>query len=221
MSIRHLMRERRVEIIDGRRFLVYEPTCTTIVKILYLFSQELLILRKEFLTGPALETETWCSVGSRLFNSKPMQATEVLATCCELWEGAPGEIESVMRSRTPESDSGLMIRERLSESVLTLCDVNTIVGLMSWDHIDARIIADGGGDDDADVLDDEVPSGLEIVVTCVASRFGQDPRVVMHWPYEMVTTLYEQLLPATEEHEEARRIQADRLREFGVHGKVR
>lgn len=189
-----LMDGRTVVTHGGRRFVCRAPSCRTVILALSHFSLQILGARLTFRKNPAafaglsaqmraglvlreIPAESWPAVG------------QVLESCCELYGGAPGEIEELLAA-----EGGRTLASELIAGVAALCDVGRLVEACELDkrveelESDEELPEATAGDDG--------PLPMEIIVTRIAERFGQAPHQVMEWPYVEVIDLCESILPA-------------------------
>ena len=200
--------QRRVIVHGGRRCVVSAPTVQTVLTAVRVFAQEIVLLRREFLKSEHLPAETWIDVCARMLLAKSRAAADVLSTCCSLWEGAPGELEEL-------AAADAVLREKLGRAVVSLCDPSTIIARLSWEAIDAAV--SGAPVEPEEDEPDDGPSAIEILVVTVAQAFHQPPASVMDWPYQMVTDLFETILPACNSSQKVDETSKAKLAEYGVH----
>lgn len=199
--------ERRVVVHAGRRFVVTAPTVQTVLTAVRVFASEMVVLRKEYLKEP-LTPDVWIEVSAKMLTAKGKAASEVLGTCCALWQGAPGDLEEL-------AGADISLRDALARAMLSICDPAAIMANMSWDDIDDAISGTPAEPEAAPA--DDGPTALDILVTTVALAFHQPPGAVMGWPYEAVTALFDSIIPACHAREREAPAQSAKLAEYGVH----
>lgn len=154
--------ERAAVVKDGgRRFICRPPTAETVLRVESLYSREIESIEEVFAETGTLGSDP---VNELLgfFTADLRRLAMTLKTCVSLWGGAPGETEEAITKSARLASS-------LCTAVLGLCDVRRIAE--SRERVKAT--------DDHDLM------GPTDTLVLLAETFGQDPRTVLTWPYEM------------------------------------
>jgi len=191
--LRDFLRERRIVLIAGLRFVCRKPTVETIATLLSLYGGEVLGCRLAFKTAPGLFASDPVATTMLHFGDAERTAA-VLATCVDLVGDhriRAGELEH----RLIEEPA---IAMKLIEAILEICDAERIIAGMDLDKILDMM---GSLKPEPEVEESDAPpkpqvSAIEIVCAGLAERFSTTPFEVMSWPYESILSLTGAVLPA-------------------------
>ena len=187
MALRAFLGERRFVKWAGRRFTVSPPTVRTVAAALSVYGAEIVGCRLAYLGKPDLYAAGALDACLPMFNDGPRTAY-VLATCCELHGGAPGELEELVA--VDRRLAGDLIR-----AVADLCDLDCIIQGLDMDGIAQQQKRDS--DEESHKGGNyEGPSAMELLCTGLAEAFSVDPMVPWGWPFEAGLALSKEILPA-------------------------
>jgi len=189
VNIRSLMHEHTVVVHAGRRFVCRKPTCETVILALGSFGVELLGLRRVYRQTPAVFEIEPVALALRHIKNLPRLAS-VLATCCELHGGAPGELVELLAGR-----GGRMLAGELIAGILSLCDLERLIAATEMDRLVDELEKEPAPGP-AVARETDGPSAMELLAASLGERFGTAPHEVMTWPYLEVIDLAERILPA-------------------------
>ena len=211
MGVRDYTTEQRVvrcqSYVAGVQLavVVRKPTCQTVYTAALLFGQEIVAAWMAWDEQPQLTARHQLDALLPTFLD-PQRAAHVLATCCELVDGKPGDLERLLQQNEQLLRSCAM-------AMLEVCDLPVIVRRMDVPAMGrrARAVLAGervpGEEPDPDPTKagswppglprpqqeeeegGEEESAFEAMVATVAQQYGVRPSVVMGWPYEEVTGL--------------------------------
>jgi len=213
VNIQSLMSERAIVLHDGGRYICRQPTCETVILALGHFAAEILGCRLTYRKNPAaFALAPVRVVMSSLADMHRLAA--VLATCCELHGGVPGEFEDRLAGK-----GGRELAAKLITGILAVCNLERLIEAAEIDrHVDELETAPAAGGASPRP---EGPSAMELLAASIGERFGIAPHEVMAWPYLQVIDLAETILPALEkmrrgEGPEVFGLSADEWEEEGV-----
>jgi len=212
MAIRSLLAERTIVLHDGGRYICRKPTCETVILALGHFGAEILGCRLTYRKNP--RAFSIAPVRVVLSNVTDMHhLAVVLATCCELHDGVPGEFEERLIGQ-----GGRELAAKIITGILAVCDLERLIEAAEIDrHVDELEAAPEAGP----APRPEGPSAMELLAASIGERFGVAPHEVMAWPYLQVIDLAETILPALDkmrrgEGPEVFGLSADEWEEEGV-----
>jgi len=190
VNIRSLMHEHTVVVHAGRRFVCRKPTCSTVTLALGSFGAEILGFRRVYRQSQAVfDAVDAIPLALRHIKNLPRLAS-VLATCCELHDGAPGELEELLAGR-----GGRMLAGELIAGILSLCDLERLIAATEMDRLVDELEKEPAPGP-AVARETDGPSAMELLAASLGERFGVAPHEVMTWPYLEVIDLAERILPA-------------------------
>jgi len=189
MALRSLMGGNTVVLHEGGRYVCRPPTCETVLLAMEHFGAELLGCRMAYRSNAAVYATVPIQVVLSTINDARRLA-QILATCCELHGGAPGEIADRLAGK-----GGRELAAKLIAGVLAVCDLGHLIEATELDRQVDEIEKQPA---EASTPTQDGPAAMEILAAMLGERFGIAPHEVMAWPYLAVIDLAEGILPALE-----------------------
>ncbi len=180
--LRDFIRERRVVVHDGRRFLVRKPTVETVSLAMLHFGGLLAGCRLAWRKLEANRDKDQVDLFLSLFlGSSGLVGT--LESCTEPVEGLADALAG---------HGGAALAEQIVRAALSMVDVGVLIEFTGLD----RIVDDAQAVEENPDEDDDAPSSMEILIAGVAKHFSMDPLDIMGWPCELLVTMAEKVIPA-------------------------
>ena len=166
------LRNERVVVIDGRRWICRPPTVSTVARLLLLYGPEVWATSRAYYVDGTIGKDVDARSILDAFIGDA-RAARVLDTCVSLHGGAPGEAAELIAA-------SVALQAELSAAVLSLCNPRRIAASL---HLDVAATKDPLARE-PEPQDGDEPSSLEASILMLAERYRCSPLDVAEWPYE-------------------------------------